>query len=68
MMRTGNPFPIKVVYAIQTERYKELEEALHSFFGDRNRYREWFQLLAENEFRFEKFVKDFLWPKQEDHQ
>lgn len=59
-MRTGNPFPIHLVYAIQTERYKELEESLHFFFTERDRYREWFKLLPEDEERFERFVIKYL--------
>jgi len=62
-MRTGNPFQIRLVYAIQTERCKELEEALHIHFVDRKHYREWYKLLAEDEYELERFITDFLWQK-----
>ncbi len=62
-MRTGNPFPIHLVYAIQTENCASLEQALHTFFSDRPRYREWFQLTPEDEGRLEQFVLDFIWPQ-----
>jgi len=63
-MKTGNPFPIIPVYAIHTNRNKELEEALHKHFKDRPKYREWVRLELEDEKRIDEFVDNFLYGKE----
>lgn len=43
-LQCGNPFPIRIVFAIKIRNCKELEAELHTIFKEKRFSREWFSL------------------------
>lgn len=53
-IQTGTPDKIYIVDHYETDNARKIEGALHSFFSDKHRNNEWFELSIEDEIKFKK--------------
>ena len=59
-MLTGNPFNVKVVHTIPTNKPKQLERHFHEKFKDKRVRGEWFDLTASDVSAFSDFTIQIL--------
>jgi len=56
-LQTGNAEEIYLIDSYQSEYAYKIENALHNFYSNKNKYNEWFEFTLEDEVNFLKDCK-----------
>lgn len=65
-LQIGNPFLIELVFALKVLNAGEIERKLHKKFYHKKIRGEWFELVTEDFWEIERFIKD-IWATNVNH-